>query len=62
MRKTCPDLTEQDVLPLGKDEPEFVKKAYIPVLRGQLLFHARVLEVMQNNAVAQAKPDEAASL
>jgi TonB family protein len=45
-----------------KDSPELVQHEYIPALKNQLLFHARVLDALKDSSAADAKRGEAAKL
>jgi TonB family protein len=47
---------------LGKDAPQLVAHEYVPALKNELLFHARVLDAMKNATGADAKRQEAAKL
>jgi TonB family protein len=45
-----------------KDSPALVEHEYVPALKNQLLFHARVLDALKSPAAANAKREEAAKL
>jgi TonB-like protein len=56
------DLQRSAIASMNKMDPDFVKHAYVPTLKGLLRFHAQVLSAMGDADQAKSKTAEADSL
>lgn len=59
---TAEDFERKAIQNLTKDAPQLVEHEYVPALKNQLLFHARVLDALNRTTDAEAKRQEAARL
>ena len=56
------DFERQAIAKIGEMNADFVKRQYVPVLKGLLNFHAQVLSALGKTVDSEAKADEAGKL